>query len=216
MAGVTYFGTSINESPTIILEAGAKLENVQGIALAISSGKLAMPTAGANVIGLSLFTNDETAESGDELTVQIKDIGKWIAGEKIVVGDELAVDAQGRAVKAKDGNFIVAVALSAAEEAGTVLTVQIIKAGYKGGAAAAAAGAKKLSELTDVEIGSEADGHVLTYSSDGKWKNKAPEAVKKKFAELDDVEISGSADKDTLEYEVSSSKWKNKAAAPVI
>lgn len=131
MAGVTYFGTSINESPTIILEAGAKLENVQGIALAINSGKLAKPTAGANVIGLSLFTNDETANAGDELTVQIKDIGKWIAGEKITVGDELAVNAEGKAVKAKDGNFIVAVALSAAEDAGTVLTVQIIKAGYK-------------------------------------------------------------------------------------
>ena len=37
----TYFGTSINESPTVILEAGAKLENVQGIALAITAGKLA-------------------------------------------------------------------------------------------------------------------------------------------------------------------------------
>ncbi len=49
----TYFGTSINESPTVILEAGAKLENVQGIALAITAGKLAKPPAGANVIGLS-------------------------------------------------------------------------------------------------------------------------------------------------------------------
>ena len=47
----TYFGTSINESPTIIMEAGAKLEDVQGIALAITAGKLAKPSAGANVIG---------------------------------------------------------------------------------------------------------------------------------------------------------------------
>ena len=46
----TYFGTSINESPTIIMEAGAKLEDVQGIALAITAGKLAKPSAGANVV----------------------------------------------------------------------------------------------------------------------------------------------------------------------
>lgn len=128
----TYFGTSINESPTIILEAGAKLENVQGIALAIdTNGKLAKPAAGANVIGLSLFTNDETVESGSELTVQIKDIGKWIAGEAIKVGDELSTDANGKAVKATSGSFITAIALSAAAEAGTVLTVQLVKSGYK-------------------------------------------------------------------------------------
>ena len=71
----TYFGTSINESPTIIMEAGAKLEDVQGIALAITAGKLAKPSAGANVIGLSLFTNDENIEAGGSLTVQVKDIG---------------------------------------------------------------------------------------------------------------------------------------------
>ena len=94
----TYFGTSINESPTIIMEAGAKLEDVQGIALAITAGKLAKPSAGANVIGLSLFTNDENVEAGGSLTVQVKDIGKWVAGEAIAVGDELATDAAGKAV----------------------------------------------------------------------------------------------------------------------
>ena len=60
----TYFGTSINESPTIVLPAKEKIEGAQGIALAISDGQLTKPTAGANVIGLSLFTNDETVEAG--------------------------------------------------------------------------------------------------------------------------------------------------------
>ena len=32
----TYFGTSINESPTIVLPAKEKIEGAQGIALAIS------------------------------------------------------------------------------------------------------------------------------------------------------------------------------------
>ena len=53
-----YFGTSINESPTIVLEAGKDIEGAQGIALEIKNGKAEKPTAGANVIGLSLFTND--------------------------------------------------------------------------------------------------------------------------------------------------------------
>ncbi len=127
----TYFGTSINESPTVILEAGAKLENVQGIALAITAGKLAKPSAGANVIGLSLFTNDENVEAGGYLTVQVKDIGKWIAGEEITVGDELATNADGKAVKATEGAFIVGTALGAATKAGTVISVQLTKSGYK-------------------------------------------------------------------------------------
>lgn len=127
----TYFGTSINESPTVILEAGAKLENVQGIALAITAGKLAKPSAGANVIGLSLFTNDENVEAGGSLTVQVKDIGKWIAGEEITVGDELATNADGKAVKATEGAFIVGTALGAATKAGTVISVQLTKSGYK-------------------------------------------------------------------------------------
>lgn len=127
----TFFGTSINESATVIYPAKEKIDNAQGIALAFSDGKLALPEAGANVIGLSLFTNDETIEAGDDVTVQVKDIGKWIAGEAIAIGDELTTDAAGKAVKAAKGNFITAVALGACDEAGTVISVQLIKAGYK-------------------------------------------------------------------------------------
>ena len=84
----TYFGTSINESPTVVFPAKEKIEGTQGIALVIDGGELTKPTAGANVIGLSLFTNDETVEAGDDITVQVKDIGKWIAGEAVEAGDE--------------------------------------------------------------------------------------------------------------------------------
>lgn len=127
----TYFGTSINESPTIVMEAGVEIENAQGIALAISNGKVGLPAAGTNVIGLSLFTNDEVIKAGDDVNIQVKDIGKWIAGEEIAAGDELTTDANGKAVKAAEGDFITAIALSSTENAGTVVKVQIIKAGYK-------------------------------------------------------------------------------------
>lgn len=127
----TYLGTSINESPTIVLPAGAKLENARGIALEISGGKVVKPTAGAHVIGLSIIETDETVEAGRDVDIQIKDIGKWTAGEEISAGTELAADADGKAVAAKAGDFIVGIALSSAEKAGTWIKVQIIKAGYK-------------------------------------------------------------------------------------
>lgn len=127
----TYLGTSINESPTIVLPAGEKLENARGIALAVKDGTAIKPEAGAHVIGISLIEMDETVERGSSVDIQIKDIGKWVAGEAVAVGTELAADAEGRAVAAKTGDFIAGVALSSALDAGTWIKVQIIKAGYK-------------------------------------------------------------------------------------
>lgn len=127
----TYLGTSINDSATIVLQAGEKIENVQGIALVIEEGALVKPGKGANVVGIALMTNDGTVEKDDDVTVQIKDMGKWAAGGEIAVGDELTTDAEGKAIPAESGDFITAVALSKAAEAGTIVNVQIIKAGYK-------------------------------------------------------------------------------------
>ncbi len=127
----TYFGSSINESPTIVLPAGDKLTEARSIALAVKDGAAVKPEAGAHVIGISLIETDETVEKGSDIDIQIKDIGKWAAGEEIAVGTELAADADGRAVAAKAGDFIAGVALSSAAEAGTWIKVQLIKAGYK-------------------------------------------------------------------------------------
>ncbi len=127
----TFFGTTINPSPTMVLQAGENMENAQGIALAIKDGKAVKPEAGVNVIGISLITNDEVIEMGADITIQIKDMGKWVAGEKLCAGDELTTDANGRAVKAAAGNFITAVALSDAQKAGSFVKIQLIKAGYK-------------------------------------------------------------------------------------
>lgn len=130
MADVTFIGSTINESATVTFKAKAELKGNQGLALALNEGKLELPAAGANVLGLSLFTNDD-AKAGDSLTVQVKDIGKWIAGGAVAAGDELAVDAAGKAVKVAEGQFIVGIALSAAAAAGTVISVQLTKSGYK-------------------------------------------------------------------------------------
>lgn len=127
----TYFGTSINESPTIVLPASEKLENARGIALSVQDGAVVKPTAGAHVIGISLIETDEIVEKGGDVDIQIKDVGKWVAGEALTIGTELATNAEGKAVAAKDGDFIVGMALSNATKAGTWIQVQISKAGYK-------------------------------------------------------------------------------------
>ncbi len=127
----TYFGTSINESPTIVLPASEKLENARGIALSVQDGAVLKPTAGAHVIGISLIETDEIVEKGGDVDIQIKDVGKWVAGEALTIGTELATNAEGKAVAAKDGDFIVGMALSNAAKAGTWIQVQISKAGYK-------------------------------------------------------------------------------------
>ena len=136
MGAATYFGTSINESPTIVLPAGEELTNARGIAVAIKNGAVVKPAAGAHAIGLTLIETDETVEAGTDVDIQIKDIGKWVAGEKITAGTELATDTEGKAVAAKEGDFIVGGALNNAVEAGTWIKVQIINAGYKPAAVA--------------------------------------------------------------------------------
>lgn len=127
----TYLGTTINESPTINLEAGVDIQKAQGKAVIISGGLAVPATAGVNAIGIIPLSEDEEIKKGSDVTVQVKDIGAWVAGQKIAVGDELTSDANGYAVKATAGNFITAVALTAAAEAGTIIRVQLIKAGYK-------------------------------------------------------------------------------------
>lgn len=131
MGASTYFGTSINESPTIVLPAGGELTNARGIAVAIKDGAVVKPDAGDHVIGITLIETDEKVEAGTGVDIQIKDIGKWVAGEEITVGTELTTDAEGKAVAAKEGDYIIGVALSNAAEAGTWIKVQIINAGYK-------------------------------------------------------------------------------------
>lgn len=126
----TYLGTTINESPTIILEAGAAITKAQGKAVIISGGRVIAATAGVNAIGLIPLSEEAEIASGDSVTVQVKDIGAWVAGEAIAVGDELTSDANGFAVKAVAGNYITAIALTTAAKSGTIIRAQIIKGGY--------------------------------------------------------------------------------------
>lgn len=49
---------------------------------------------------------------GDDIDIQIKDIGSVIAGEAISKGDEITAGADGTAAKAKAGDYVLGIALS--------------------------------------------------------------------------------------------------------
>ena len=125
---MSIYGTPINDSPVVNIKAGGSIA-----APAYLAATAAGAVAGAGVHALGIFTpdNDQAVVSGDDLTVQIKDIGTWMAGGTFSAGAELASDANGKAITAASGKFILAVALKAATAAGQLVPVQIIKAGYK-------------------------------------------------------------------------------------
>lgn len=125
---MSYYGTTINDSAVIVVKAGEEIPAPAFLAVG-ADGKVA--TAGKNAIGIVLPGCDEKAAVGDDLDVQIKDIGAWTAGAAVAYGDELAVGAGGKAVKATAKSFIVGIALEEATKAGQRIAVQIVKAGYK-------------------------------------------------------------------------------------
>ena len=111
---MAYLGTSINESPVIAELAGATIADVRGKAVKYSSGNVVLcSTAGEAVLGVGIMTNGENLQAGDQVDIQIKDIGALRAGGTIAKGDELAVDATGCFVKATDGQDVFAIALDA-------------------------------------------------------------------------------------------------------
>lgn len=127
-----FIGTSINESAVISAKAGAAISNGAMLAAAMGSTGTVAPvgTAGAEAVGLIIPETDAAVAAGDDVTVQVKDIGLWIAGAAVNAGAMLMSDANGKAVTATAGKFILAQALEAATAADQVIHVQIIKAGY--------------------------------------------------------------------------------------
>lgn len=125
---MSYYGTTINDSAVIVVKAGEEIPAPAFLAVG-ADGKVA--TAGENAIGIVMPGCDDKVTVGDDLDVQIKDIGAWTAGAAVAYGDELAVGAGGKAVMATAKSFIVGIALEEATKAGQRIAVQIVKAGYK-------------------------------------------------------------------------------------
>lgn len=131
-----YHGTGINDSATIVAKATAGIQGGAFLAAALTKDGISVAKAGEAAIGVMIPETD-SPKAGEDVTIQVKDIGLAMAGEAVEPGDLLASGANGKLVKAASGSFILAAALDTATAAGQVIPVQIIKAGY---AAAAPSG----------------------------------------------------------------------------
>lgn len=121
--GKNYNGTQISQSVTVSEVAGATVEDCRNkIFVYDENGKAILATGGTKpFIGVALIeagNNDMfgevsgKVEVGDDIDIQIKDIGSVIAGEAISKGDEITAGADGTAAKAKAGDYVLGIALS--------------------------------------------------------------------------------------------------------
>lgn len=124
MANRNFNGVQINQSVTIVEQAGVEIADVRNRILAYNKdGNVVLAADGSAVpAGIALIEagiNDISGvesgkvNAGDDVDIQIKDIGYVLAGGDIAKGEEITA-AGGLAVKAESGNYVVGIALSAA------------------------------------------------------------------------------------------------------
>ena len=137
MARKNYHGVQINQSPTIVEKAGAVIDDVRNLIMKYdSNGNVVLATAGTDIpVGIALIdagVNDISGKdsgnvnAGDDIAIQIKDIGVVLAGGAIKRGQEVAAGANGKAAVASTGNYVLGIALDNAAE-GEYLNIQIAK-----------------------------------------------------------------------------------------
>lgn len=127
--GKNFNGTQINQSVTIVEKAGAEIADCRNLIMKYDdNGDVVLATAGTDIpLGVALIEagyNDITgAESGkvakgDDVDIQIKDIGFVLAGAEIKKGQEVAAGANGKAAVAVAGNYVLGIALNTVSAGG--------------------------------------------------------------------------------------------------
>lgn len=127
--GTNFNGTMINQSVTIAEKAGADIADVRNLILKYDEdGNVVIAANGtAPLLGLSIieggYNDISGAESGkvkkgDDLEIQIKDIGYAIASAEIKKGQEVTATTGGKAVVAKAGEYVIGVALNSVSTGG--------------------------------------------------------------------------------------------------
>lgn len=124
--GKNFNGAQINNTPTITEVAAAEIADCRNRIMKYDeNGAVVLATAGTDLpAGIAIIEagyNDITgAESGkvaagDDVDIQIKDIGYVLAGAAIKKGQEVAAGADGLAAVAASGNYVLGIALGNAE-----------------------------------------------------------------------------------------------------
>lgn len=127
-----FISTAINDTPTIVGKATAAIADGAFLAAKFdANGGIVLAGAGQNAIGIMLATTPASIAAGEDVNIQIKDIGFWKSGGVIAAGAELTANADGKAVTAVTTNYVNAIALEAATAADQVIKVQVVKSGIK-------------------------------------------------------------------------------------
>lgn len=145
--GKNFNGAQLNSSPTITEKAGADIADCRNRIMKYDeNGDVILAAAGTDIpAGIAIIEagyNDISgaesgkAAAGDQIDLQIKDIGYVIAGEDITKGQEITAMEDGAAAVAKAGDFVLGFALSSVKKDG-YCRVQISK--YQKAASTAAA-----------------------------------------------------------------------------
>lgn len=127
MANRNFNGTQINQSVTVAVPAGADIADCRNRAMAYDdSGSVVLAVDGKKpIVGIALIEaglNDISgADSGkvakgEDVDIQIKDIGFILAGAEIAIGTEVTAGADGLAAVAASGDYVVGLAMQAAEK----------------------------------------------------------------------------------------------------
>ena len=132
-----YNGVQINQSATIVEQAGANITDVRNRIMKFdNNGFVVLAVAGTDIpVGVAIIEagyNDVTGVesgkvvSGDNVDIVIKDMTVVLAGATIKKGQEITAGADGVAVPAASGNYVLGYAMDNAE-AGEYLSIQIAK-----------------------------------------------------------------------------------------
>ena len=130
---MNYLGASINTSSVIAEAAGAELENGAFCAVKYDeNGNVVLcDTEGEIAAGILLPETTQKISVGEDVTVQIKDIGLCKSGAEIKKGQEVMVDTKGRVIPATAGKFVIGYAMTNATAENEIIEVDIRKCGYK-------------------------------------------------------------------------------------
>ena len=132
-----YNGVQINPSATIVEKAGAVIADVRNRIMKYDeNGDVVLATAGTDIpVGIAIIEagyNDISgvesgkANPGERVDILVKDMGVVLAGGTIKKGQEVAAGADGMAVAAAGGDYVLGFALDNAE-AGEFVEVQVAK-----------------------------------------------------------------------------------------
>ena len=138
--GKNFNGTQINQSVTIVEKAGAAITDARNLIVKYDgNGDVVLATAGTDFpLGIAIIEagyNDVSGlesgkvAKGDDVDIQIKDIGYVIASEDITKGTAVAAATGGKAAAATSGDFVLGIALADAAADG-YLRIAICR--YKG------------------------------------------------------------------------------------